>query len=203
VALLKTDGGVKAVPLDRISEVTFPREHRTTIRTEENQSRLTLRLDWGPGGPRETAALGMVYLQKGLRWIPEYKIVLDGKGKALVRLQATLINELTDLERSRVHLVVGVPGISFKDTLDPLALRKTAAELSQYFREDAQTRFALSNAIMTQARMGERGAGGREAPPAAGEAEAPGGGKDEDLFIFDLEDITLRKGERMVVPVAE
>jgi hypothetical protein len=204
MVLLKTEGGVKALPLNRITEVIFIGPHRTTVKTEESVSRLTLNLDWGAGRPKETAAVGMVYLQKGLRWIPEYKVVLDGKGRALVRLQATLINELVDLEGSGVHLVVGVPSISFKDTIDPMALRKTVAELSQYFREDSQTRFALSNAIMTQsARMGEHRQGGREAPPAEGEAEVSQVAKDEDLFIFDLKDITLRKGERMVVPVAE
>ncbi len=57
---------------------------------------------------------------------------------------------------------------------------------------------------MTQAaRMGEHRQGEREGPPAEGEAEVSQVAKDEDLFIFDLKDITLRKGERMVVPVAE
>ena len=39
----------------------------------------------------------MMYVQKGLRWIPGYRSTLDGKGKAAIKLQATLVNELTDL----------------------------------------------------------------------------------------------------------
>ena len=35
----------------------------------------------------------MIYLQRGIRWIPEYRVEIDGKGEARVKLQATLINE--------------------------------------------------------------------------------------------------------------
>jgi len=33
--------------------------------------------------------------------------------------------------------------------------------------------------------------------------DVAGSGKNEDLYIFTLEHVTLKKGQRMVVPVAE
>jgi hypothetical protein len=203
IILLKTDGGTKAVSLSRIQDVTFLAEPASALKDEELKDVLTLKLEHGAGKPGDTARVGMAYLQRGLRWIPEYRVDLDGKGNAAIRLQAALINELVDLQETTVHLVIGVPTIYFKDTLDPMSLQKAMAQLSQYFREDAQTRFALSNAIMSQsARMSES----RQQPPEAAADLGPevgGAAGGEDLFVFTVQRVTLKKGERMVLPVAE
>lgn len=204
IVLLKIDGGTKVLPIDRIADIIFKDPPRTKAANEEFRNLLTLRLDWGKETPARTVAAGLMYLQKGVRWIPHYKIDIDGEGKAKVTLQATLLNEMTDLNGVTAHLVIGVPTFAFKETLDPMALQQTVAGLSQYFQENAQTAYALSNAMMTQhARMGDY----RAAPPAPAAADLgpamPEGGKSEDLFVFTVKGISLRKGERMVVPVAE
>src|SRR6185436_14680547 len=109
---------------------------------------------------------------------PNYKIAIDGKGEAVVRLQATLINELTDLENATAHLVIGVPNFAFASMTDPMSLQQSAAQLSGHFAQPAAlagnfdngTPYAFSNAIMTQqARMTEvRGAARPQgAAPAA------------------------------------
>jgi len=127
-------------------------------------------------------------------------------GYALIKLQATLVNELTDLEDVTVHLVVGVPSFAFKDNIDPMSLQDAAVQLSQHFQEGAQTAFAFGNAIMTNqmAAPVDPGAYGH----AAGDDGRLGPdvaitGKTEDLYVFTVKHITLKKGERMVVPVAE
>jgi len=206
IILVRTEGGTKALPVDRIQDVSFLGPCATKIREDEKKPVLALDLEAAGGGPARGGRVGMGYIQKGLRWIPDYRIELDGKGTATVRLQATLIDELVDLEGTTLHLVIGVPGIAFKDTVDPISLQKTLAPLSDYFREDAGTRFALSNAIMSQqARMGEA-----RRPGAAPAAEAPdlgpeiaGESRTEDLFIFTIEKVRMKKGERMVLPIAE
>jgi hypothetical protein len=88
-----------------------------------------------------------------------------------------------------------------------MSLQQQIAQLSQYFRQDAQTAYAFNNAIMTQqsARMNEyRGApappGGRTMDLGPEVAES---GKNEDLFIFPVKHITLKKGQRMVMPIGE
>jgi hypothetical protein len=208
--LLKTAAGVKAVSIDRIEEVTFKSPPKPTGANEEFRNLLTLKLDWGKAKPAKSANVGMFYLQKGVRWIPSYKVSLDGHGNAVVKLQATLLNELADLDDVAVNLVIGVPTFSFKDTLDPMALQQTLAQLSQYFQNDTSLRNSavalnFSNAIMSQsARMSDV----RSADQAGGTGGALGpelgdSTKSEDLFVFSVQHVTLKKGERMVVPVAE
>lgn len=211
IILLRTQEGVRTVRLDRIRDVTFRTEPNAQIPFEEERKLLTLRLDWGGRPPAASAKVGMVYLQRGVRWIPSYKIDIDGAGHAHVKLQATLINELMDLQDVTANLVIGVPSFYFKDTLDPLALQEAAAQLGQYFatqqREPYQQQmaYAFSNALMTQtARMSEM-----QAPMMAAnvhdadDPEITAASRSEDLFVFTVPNITLARGERMVVPVAE
>ena len=124
----------------------------------------------------------------------------------MVSLQGTLINELADLENVTAHLVIGVPRFVFQDTPDPISLQEAAAQLSQYFQRDSQTALGFSNALMTQASMAMEGDFMRQevgrAPAAAG-PEVVGGAENEDLFVFTVENVTLEKGQRMVLPVAE
>jgi len=204
--LLKTEGGVKAVSWQRIEGVTFPGSHRTVLTNDDYQGILTLRLDCRNLPASRQVQVGMIYLQKGLRWIPNYRVSLDGKGSASVKLQGTIINELADLSNVTMHLVVGVPTFAFKDTLDPMGLQQAVAQLSPHFRPDAQTAYGFHNAIMSQVAMPyDRG---YEPPVSGGVSEAlgpeiAGSGPREDLFVFTVEHVTLRKGDRMVVPVAE
>jgi hypothetical protein len=206
IILLKTSDGVRAVAIDRIQQVTFRGQHQSRVANEEFRNLLQLKLDWKDRKPAKDAAMGLMYLQKGIRWIPNYKFTIDGKGRAEVQLEATIINEMTDLEDVTANLVVGVPSFAFAETADPMGLGQKVAQLSQYFHKDAQTQYAFSNAIMSQtARMGER-INSQPAPPETNRGdlgpEIGGTEKNEDLYIFTLKHLTLRKGQRMVVPVA-
>ena len=205
VLLLKTVEGTRAVSIDAVTDVKFVGKYETKLSGEEYRNLLTMKLDWAGQPAAKSAEVGMAYVQKGIRWIPNYRVELDGKGKAAVKLQATLINELADLKDATVNLVVGVPSFYFKDTADPIALSQALAQLSPYFQTDASTQFSLSNSMMTQqvARGGEvrRGqAGGAAAPDLGPEV---GGTSNEDLFVFTVKNVTLAKGQRMVLPVSQ
>jgi hypothetical protein len=204
---LTTDQGTKVVPIRTITDVTFVDQPRHEYPYEEIRNLLRLKLDWGQAPTPKSAQVGMTYLQKGIRWIPNYRVRLAPQGEAIVQLQATLLNELTDLNNVTVHLVIGVPSFDFKSTMDPISLSESVAQLSAYFQEPSQTAYALSNSMMTQtqvARMGEYRA--RTAPPPSTPNLGPdvdSGEHGDDLFVFTVKDISLRKGERMVVPVGE
>ncbi len=207
VILLKTERGVKVVPLARIQDVTFRGAHTTRVEDEELRSQLDLKLDWGGRKAPPAARVGMVYLQRGFRWIPGYKITLDGAGKAAVKLQATLINELTDLNDAGVNLVIGVPTFAFENTPDPIGLEQAVAQFARQLQPSSPTSYAFSNAILSQtagyaARSGEtRGEGG--GMPADLGPQIGDSGQSEDLFVYSVKHVTLRKGQRMVLPVGE
>ena len=204
IVLLKFEGGIKAVPISRIQEVTFLDEPKLQLVGEQFRDMMTLKLDWGRRKPEPEVEVGMVYVQRGVRWIPNYRVDIDGKGNAVIKLQATIINELTDIEDVKAHLVIGVPKFAFENTPDPISLQQTVAQLSRHFRPDSQSAYAFSNMIMTQAEMPVRRV---DVPDSSNVLDlgpdVAGSGKNEDLYIFTLEHVTLKKGQRMVVPVAE
>ena len=198
VVLLKTQEGVKVVDLERIQDVTFTGDHRNSIAAQEFRNLLTLKLDWGGKTPDREAEVGLLYLQRGLKWIPGYRVELDGEGGATIKLQATLVNDLADLEDVTVNLVVGVPSFAFAEVVDPIALQKEVAGLAPHLQPRAPTSNAFSNAIMTQvAARGDVTDSGPAGPEVAG-AE-----READLYVFTVKHVTLRKSERMVLPVAE
>jgi hypothetical protein len=205
VIMLKTSEGTKVIALERIQDVTFKTDPKPTLGEEEFRNLLTLKLDWAGRNPAKTAQVGLVYLQKGLRWIPSYKITLDGNGNANVKLQATLVNELTDVEDVTVNLVIGVPSFAFKETLDPISLQREATQLSAYFQQSDRSQLMTQNMIMTQAaRMGERRGGSVSEPLAADLGpEVRDATQNEDLYLFNVKHVTMKKGQRMALSVAE
>ncbi len=205
--LLKNDQGTHVIPLDQIRNVVLIGAYKKQMAQEEFRNLLSMKLDWQGKEPKKQAEVGMVYLQKGVRWIPSYKFNLDGKGGVHVKLQASLINELTDLQDVTANLVIGVPSFAFKETPDPISLQQTFAQVSTYFDSASQSSYALSNGIMSQ--VGGQGGGfggGRSSAPRTEAEPGPaieGSNKNEDLFVFTVKHNTLKKGQRMTIPVAE
>ncbi len=200
LVLLKTPEGVRLVALSSIAEVTLIGEKpNLSVTDTTTRPQLSLTLQGSTAGG--TANLGVMYLQRGLRWIPGYKVVIDAAaGKARVSLQGTLVNDLTDLDDVTAHLVIGVPKWDFAAEIDPIALQETLAQLAPYFATRASP---LSNALMSQVAEGP-GAnyafrdGNAPPPPAVSGSESR-----EDFHIFSVKHVSLKRGERMVIPVAE
>jgi hypothetical protein len=207
IVLLKAAEGIRAIPMNQIQAVTFLDNPSDKVTRKQQKETMTLQLDWNGRQPERQAVVGMTYLQRGIRWIPSYRVEIDGKGKAILKLQAVIINELADLDDVKAHLVIGVPNFAFKDVVDPVSFQETVARLSSHFSPDSSTAYAFSNAIMSQQFAGpsyeQRGR------PAPGQQEVNLGpelgdtAKSEDLFVFTLDHITLKKGQRMVLPIAE
>jgi hypothetical protein len=200
VILVRTSDGVKAVLIETVQDVTFKTPPRAKLSHEEFRNLLTLKLDWGSRKPTPTTQVGLMYLQKGLRWIPGYRVTLNGSGTAAVRLQSTLVNELADLTDVTANLVIGVPSFAFKDTLDPIALQQVAAQLSTYFQQGGADR--MTNALGSQIAGLARQNVAAPADPGLG-PDVPESTKSEDLFVFTARHVTMRKGERLVAAVAE
>jgi hypothetical protein len=165
---------------------------------------MTMQLEWRRGHSPGAAEVGMVYLQRGLRWIPSYHVEIDGKGTAHIKLQATLVNELVDLENVTAHLVVGVPQFTFANTPDPISMQSTVAQLSSAFQTNSQTANAFSNILTQQRAMVVRHSEFSDQGTTIDLGPSIDGAEgQEDLFVFSLEGVTLAEGDRMVVPISE
>lgn len=204
LVLLKVNEGFKTIPIGHIQQLTFVDKPSEKVNKKEQKDTLTLNLKWASGEKHDTAGVGMAYVQKGIRWIPNYRVDIDGNGKAAIQLQATLINELQDLQDVKAYLVIGVPRFAFQDTPDPISFQEAMAQLSGQFRPDNRTAYAFSNAVMTQVKMDmDDEFSERRQPQINPGPEVSQSDKNEDLFIFTIDHITLRKGQRMVFPIAQ
>jgi len=198
VVLFRVEDTLLALPLNHIRDVRFPKMPRTSVPVGINRNQLTLRFDWGAEEPADEVRVGLMYVQKGIRWIPSYKIDLDGEGNATLRLEAILVNELTDLEDADVHLVVGVPKFAFADAIDPMALGQAVAGALAGLTTRNQVPL-MNQMIMSNSSDIVRGI----VPVADLGPGIDDQGDQGDLFVFTIPDVTLKKGERMVLPVAE
>ena len=156
VVLVRTADGVKVVAIENIQDVTFTMPHRNKLSHEEFRNLLTLKLDWGSRRPASSTDVGLVYLQKGVRWIPSYKVTLDGTGNAAIKLQTTLLNELADIEDVTANLVIRRAELRLQghDGSDIPGAVGGAVVAAYFQRGDRMS--SLSNAIMSQVPSGGR-----------------------------------------------
>ncbi|HEY0428254.1 MAG TPA: hypothetical protein VGC76_10770 [Pyrinomonadaceae bacterium] len=178
------------------------------------ENRLAMKVEGAKDGERFN--LGVAALERGIRWIPAYRVEVKGTPvkEAKLELEAMLINELTDLKNSEVYFVVGVPHFLFQDTMSPLSMNTAFAGVSSYFQAGNRNnrRDSYSNAIMTQVSSQSENTYSDEedaTPTVSGEEQANTFSA-EQLFLYQANDITLKKNERaslrlfsLTVPASE
>lgn len=193
---LKTGEGVFVIEANYFSqlEILGPAKFEKTVTSKEN--RLTFKTEGATG----RVGLGVAALERGIRWIPAYRIQLQGDPvrEAKLELEAMVINELADLDNTEVHFVVGVPHFLYKDIISPLSLSTAFAGVSSYFQTNTNV---YSNAIMTQSRAGElrrRTDADEEESSAAvvGPDEQLPAASTDELFLYRADQLSLKKGER-------
>ena len=209
--VLRTDQGDVLLSAAEVRRVTVTRMKTSLARkveTTKREKRLTFRFA-EPGQARE---LSIAYFRPGIRWIPTYRINLgetDSKQKvADMSMQAEILNEAEDLIETPLDIVVGVPNFRFRTTPSPLILEQTLRNALAQAAPQLMGQLAgntLSNAMFTQRSSEWR----REQPPAEAPAEAAAlelpaeltAAAAQELFVYHLNPITLRRGERAAVPI--
>jgi hypothetical protein len=199
---IQTDRSTNYVLIKDIVGVEVTGVTGDLVREKKRVRELALKVSGATGNVK----VGYTYLQKGIRWIPSYRVVRSGNGKVKISLSATVVNDMVDLEEVKCHLVVGVPNFLMKDQLSPLALKKFMGRLSSYFysgqgRGQGSNYGLLMNSMMSQSVAFGPPSGGESRPPAPG-AEATSG-QVEDLFLYHRDGLTLKKGERATFKIFE
>jgi len=174
---------------------------RTQV-TAQRKKRLTVEL--GKAAADQAVKLRLFYFVPGIRWIPTYRLQTGDGANAELALQGELLNEVEDLERVAVDLVVGVPHFKFKDVVSPLSLERTLrnalAQAAPGLMGADNNRF--SNAMFTQRAM-------ESSDRSAEEGDASGGAmglaselaaeRTQDLFSYTAKGVRLPKGARTTV----
>jgi hypothetical protein len=200
VIALRTETGLMFFPANSIRNLEIVGQPKMEKIRTVKENRLALKLEGAKDGERVN--LGIAALERGIRWIPAYRVEVKGSPvkEAKLELEAMLINELTDLKNSEIYFVVGVPHFLFQDTMSPLSMNTAFAGVSSYFQTGSRNarRDSYSNAIMTQqsysadTTYSEDG----DATPTVSEEEKANTFSAEQLFLYQANDITLKKNER-------
>ena len=213
VIALNTETGVMFFSPGSIRniEIIGKPKYERSISTKEN--RLGFKVEGAANG--QNATIGIAALERGIRWIPAYRVAVKGTPvkEAKLELEAMLINELSDLKNSEIYFVVGVPHFLFQDVMSPLSMNTAFAGVSSYFQAGAGSsrRDSFSNAIMTQSMSSLADSTSIDdfSPTIEGE-ERGNAFSAEQLFLYQANQIDLKKGERaslrlfsLTVPAAE
>lgn len=208
-----------AFPIAQIRSVTGDELATRAVRREEvvrRTKRLTIDLRPDGAAPAgsttgDEATVRLFYFTPGVRWIPTYRVATASpeSTEAEISLQAEVLNELEDVAGAKVDLVVGVPNFRFKGVISPMSLEPVLrSSLSHAAPQLMGQSGQFSNAIFTQ-RASEMTA--RHEPAGdvvvpvdfAGDAamNGPGGGQNDDLFVYPLDGFELARGGRATIPL--
>ncbi len=181
-----------------VKDMVTTTEEKTIV--TKRAKRLTFRVT----GTGPKCEMLITYFRPGIRWIPTYRVELGSpkatKKLARIALQAVIINEAEDLQGVPLDLVVGVPNFRFKSAVSPFVLESVMRNALNQAMPGLRGR-GFSNALMTQ-RIAARPR--TAAPLAGGSVRLPSeltAAARQDLFVYSLPKLKLKKGHRAAVPI--
>jgi len=226
--VLKTEDGDVLVKANEVRQLMI-KDMVTTIDQNINENRRRKKLTIKFKEANRKVQVTMIYFRPGFRWIPSYRINLsqavaevdeeskkesgsshvNQKKLANIIMQGELINEAEDLIDMPIDVVVGVPNFRFKNTPSPMVLESVMinalAGASPQLNNLQNGNIQFSNAVYSQASSDVQSgrAGGGAAGSSVVMPEGLTGEGGNDLFVYHLPKMTLKKGERAMVPIME
>ncbi len=192
-------GGMRVLPLSRIVGVALmDRSPKWTYKALRKTPVLEAELDSSAGRPGH---LGLSYMAEGLAWAPSYALTLGADGAAQLRGKAVIMNDLEDFVDTHVRLVVGYPNIKFARVQSSLIPDVTIAMFRQMLGSASSAVSVMGQQVM----FNDQQIMSNFAPPSqggigGGMGQSVIGESAEDLFIYDLGKVSLRRGERAYRP---
>ena len=192
LVMVETEEGTVALNAGQVQRVIFPGEEaKLELASGTKEMRLEVKLN----SMAEGEELGLSYLAKGATWAPSYMVDISDEENALLSGKAVVINEIGDLADVTLQLVTGYPHLQFADIVSPLVMKENLAQFLAALGKGQSGRG--DSGVMINVVSQQRTARARErrewAMPAYGAAEM--GQVAEDLFLYPVEGVTLKKGE--------
>ncbi len=197
IFFFQTDEGTMVLDLDLVDAARFESGGWNTT-LPEKESQQVLKFDAAKADGDGTG-LKMGYLAQGIAWSPSYVLELLEEGQARLTCKAVIVNDLMDLDNVDVELIAGFPNLRFAGAPSAMSWRSLddLLELLQSGEVDYETPPSNSR------RYGGGGGG------IFGDSEGsdydtykPIAGEDtEDLYFYQLGDVTLAKDERGYFPM--
>jgi hypothetical protein len=207
LVIIKTESGNVALNAGSIVRVDFEDEDITTsVSNILKQPSIRMELDKAANGQK----IGLSYLARGITWSPSYLIDISDSEKATLSAKAVVVNEAADLQDIHLDLVTGFPNIRFGEVNSPVAMSQDLAGFlraltSGRSETSARGNLMVGNAMTGQLRMGfsDYASSGpvSSSELTAAYPTAQEGTVSEDLFLYPVENITLKRGETALLPL--
>ncbi len=190
---IQTAAGMVAINPTTVDRITFLEDPSTQYAQDVKKVALTGDLT-AVGGDRRVV---VSYLAKGMTWAPSYVVDISTPKEGTITAKAEIINEMEDLDKAHLDLVTGFPYLEFADIISPLAKKSDLAgflrALGQGYsegrepgRRGAMTQQVAYNVMDGFAREAEMG-------PSPSYGSAAAGVQAEDLFLYPLDNVTLKE----------
>jgi len=118
---------------EQVQRLNFAETPKTTRTVEIRRPAIELNLE----GAQRGTEIKLYALERGVRWTPEYQLLLpkDGGREATLVLSALVLNELETLNDVQAAVVAGAPQFMMDAVPSPMNLRDTFRKLSRWFDE--------------------------------------------------------------------
>ncbi len=219
--LVRTQVGDKMIQASSVDNLTIE-EMNSSIEQMVTTSSRHKRLSMYFGEANSQVKLSLMYFRPDVRWIPTYRVNLTGeplaanksntgvehskeRKQAELILQGEILNEAEDFIDVPFHVVVGVPNFRFRSVPSPMTLEATMRNLLSQVAPDISgvSNNQFSNGLYSQ-RAGEFSSNRAMDDPARVAVELPDeliGKGGNDLFVYELSPMSLKRGERALVPI--
>ncbi len=193
IASIKTtDGKWTTLNTNKIERIDFLEEpnHKWTVLGKEEYN--GLKFSFSNSNPQD---FNLMYLQKGISWIPYYFLELKDDKKAKLTLRTEIINEVEDLEKVDLDCVVGVPNFTQSTRLDDMVnfIKKHSND-----NDNPHYYMKYQNAGNINSRNDNRYNNNAPIEGSDNNAQAI---NVEDLYFYPLKQVSLRKGEKAMYPL--
>ncbi|MBN2346293.1 MAG: hypothetical protein JXO51_07860 [Candidatus Aminicenantes bacterium] len=198
--LIRTDKGTVALNAGAVARADFGADAlHTTLPVRHSRPSIRMELDAAAGGKK----VAVRYLARGVTWVPGYRIDLSQATVAKFSAQALIINELADFDHVELHLVTGFPNIRFGGIASPLAMSQSLAEFLRSLAggRDEYSRSAAGMLTQQAVLVNAPVFSDQEIPPQPEYAGEAAGKVSEDLFLYPVEDFSLKRGETSWLPL--
>lgn len=203
---IETSTGTMVIDKYLIRQIEFEGGISTDHKITEKIKQFKFKVS-GAKGNKAPVTIG--YMQKGISWSPAYMVDLLDDKNARITMQGLLMNDVEDINGTDVNFVVGYPNFVFSDQLSPLALTQSINDFVQGVERSDNRNYA-SNIMSQSASMSRSayGSGGYGGGYSGDSVSAPQtdfgysttkdtpGANEEDLFLYQMKDVNLKKGER-------
>lgn len=204
-SIIVVDGadGTTVINKSEIKWVSFPSSANPNYDSKDKVKRLRFKVNGG--GDKAPVTIG--YLQKGVTWSPAYLVELIDDAKARITMQGLLANDVEDIDGADVYFVVGYPNFITSDIVSPLALTQSVDDFITSLTTPPQRRTSYDNyggqvadyAFQRVSIMGWTST--VNAPMSSSSFGYPAGtgmpgAPEEDLFLYQVKNVSLKKGER-------